>query len=87
MSFGHYTAFAYNHYHKGWYEFDDSSVSPIDPSKVCSEAAYNLFFKRRGFYDDGEVNYEEIRQVLAPEFAEEQKKIDDDLAASLMQVK
>lgn len=74
MSFGHYTAFCYNHYNKDWYEFDDSHVSRVsDPAKVVSEAAYQLFYKRRGFYDDGEVDFSAIKQTLhGTKFAEEQ---------------
>lgn len=71
MSFGHYTAYANNKNKDSWYELDDSTVTKATPEKVCSDAAYNLFYKRRGWYDDGEVDYEAIRQKLAPEFEEE----------------
>ena len=43
---GHYTAAA-----KGvdgeWYNFNDSSVSSIGTGRVCSAAAYVLFYRRR----------------------------------------
>lgn len=44
MGFGHYTAYGKNHITDKWYDFDDSSVTPIDESKVVSDAAYNLFY-------------------------------------------
>ncbi|CAN4099044.1 unnamed protein product [Withania somnifera] len=42
---GHYTAFV----HQGadrWYDFDDSHVSPINPDKIKTSAAYVLFYRR-----------------------------------------
>ncbi len=59
--FGHYTAFAFNHHAKAWYRFDDSSVTPLDKSEVCSTASYVLFYKRRDFTD--EVDYDKIKQT------------------------
>ncbi len=59
--FGHYTAFALNQKTKKWYQFDDSSVTPVDKSQVCSTAAYVLFYKRRDLPDD--VDYAKIRQT------------------------
>ncbi len=44
---GHYTAFCRNPIDNKWYEFDDSSVSRIDPSSAVTKAAYVLFYKRR----------------------------------------
>jgi len=49
MNFGHYTAYAKNSLTSQWYEYNDSSVSKIDPDSVCSSAAYVLFYKQRGF--------------------------------------
>lgn len=58
--FGHYTAFAQN---KGvWYKFDDSSVSKIDASQVCSTAGYVLFYKRRDIGE--EIDYNRIKQII-----------------------
>ena len=58
--FGHYTAFALN---KGiWRKFDDSSVSTIDPSQVCSTAAYVLFYKRQDITDD--IDLGKLRQTI-----------------------
>ncbi|GAA5949092.1 hypothetical protein JCM3765_004009 [Sporobolomyces pararoseus] len=44
---GHYTAFAKNPENNQWYDFDDSRVSPIEPSRVVSSSAYLLFYRRR----------------------------------------
>jgi ubiquitin C-terminal hydrolase len=44
---GHYTAYAQNPINKRWYEFDDTDVSRIDPSKVPTKASYVLFYRRR----------------------------------------
>jgi len=49
MGFGHYTAYGKNHITDKWYDFDDSSVTPIDESKVVSDAAYNLFYIWKDF--------------------------------------
>ena len=48
LSFGHYTAFCENYLDGKWYEFDDSSVTPVrDMSEVQTEAAYVLCYRRR----------------------------------------
>lgn len=44
---GHYTAYAQNQINKRWYEFDDTEVSRVDPSKVPTKASYVLFYRRR----------------------------------------
>lgn len=45
---GHYTAYAKNFESGRWYDFNDSSVSPLsDPSRVVSPTAYVLFYRRR----------------------------------------
>jgi ubiquitin C-terminal hydrolase len=62
MSFGHYTAFCKNN--NNWYDFDDSSVSKVDDDKVITEAAYNLFYKLRGFCEEENVDFELIRNKL-----------------------
>ena len=41
MGFGHYTAYAQNAGNGNWYDFDDSSVSPVDSQEVITDAAYN----------------------------------------------
>ena len=49
LGFGHYTAYALNWKDQQWYNFDDSSCSKVsNSSRVVSDAAYNLFYRRRG---------------------------------------
>lgn len=67
MGFGHYTAYAKNKETGKWYDFDDSSVNEVDPQSVISDAAYNLFYIRKGFYPDGNINFEEIKQSIDSE--------------------
>lgn len=50
IDFGHYTAFAMN---RGiWHEYDDSGVAKVAEDKVCTSAAYVLFYRLRGVADD-----------------------------------
>jgi len=49
MGGGHYTAYCKNLINGRWYNLDDSSATPIsDPSSVRTQAAYVLFYRRRG---------------------------------------
>eukprot|EP00826_Nyctotherus_ovalis_P052313 TRINITY_DN6611_c0_g2_i1.p1 TRINITY_DN6611_c0_g2~~TRINITY_DN6611_c0_g2_i1.p1 ORF type:complete len:1153 (-),score=374.80 TRINITY_DN6611_c0_g2_i1:62-3520(-) len=59
-SFGHYTAFALNG--NEWRRFDDSTVSAVDSSQVCSAAGYVLFYKRKELTDDTDIK--ELRQSI-----------------------
>ena len=62
---GHYTAFvnheisqsAYSMPPEGgqWFEMDDSTVTPIKSSDVVTDAAYVLFYRRRGTAMDSSV--------------------------------
>ena len=62
MGFGHYTAFAKNALDNEWYEFDDSHVTKVkDPSKIITDAAYNLFYKRKDFSFSNEIDYDLIK--------------------------
>eukprot|EP00899_Mesostigma_viride_P022823 jgi/Mesvir1/3725/Mv15003-RA.2 len=45
---GHYTAEAKHHEDGRWYSFDDSHVSPTSEDKIKTNAAYLLFYQRRG---------------------------------------
>jgi len=45
MSGGHYTSYCKNN--GKWYEFDDSSVSTHDESRVKTKNAYVLFYRRK----------------------------------------
>ena len=65
---GHYTAYAKNWKDNQWYGFDDSSVSKVGhPSKVITEAAYNLFYRRRDKVDLSNIDYNRIRQGAVQE--------------------
>ncbi|RBR22408.1 uncharacterized protein FIESC28_04502 [Fusarium coffeatum] len=45
---GHYTAYAKNFVDGRWYNYNDSSASPVsDPSSCITSAAYLLFYRRR----------------------------------------
>jgi ubiquitin carboxyl-terminal hydrolase 4/11/15 len=46
---GHYTAYAKNLHNQQWYDFNDSSVTPVrDIEEMKSSSAYVLFYARRG---------------------------------------
>ncbi|CAL8247390.1 unnamed protein product [Merluccius merluccius] len=47
MGGGHYTAYAKNKDDEKWYNFDDSSVSPISQDQIVSKAGYVLFYQRQ----------------------------------------
>jgi ubiquitin carboxyl-terminal hydrolase 4/11/15 len=44
---GHYTAYAKNKNDGKWYKFDDSSVSPVEESRVKTSSGYVLFYQRK----------------------------------------
>jgi ubiquitin carboxyl-terminal hydrolase 4/11/15 len=45
---GHYTAYAKNFVDGRWYNYNDSSASPVsDPQSAVTSAAYLLFYRRR----------------------------------------
>ena len=70
MQGGHYTAYAKNDVTKQWYTFDDSHVSPMSESNVCTSAAYVVFYKRRGFtWESASVanNNDEATRISAAE--------------------
>jgi len=46
---GHYTAYCIHKDHNTWYNFDDSSVKPVeDLAQITSPATYLLFYQLRG---------------------------------------
>jgi ubiquitin carboxyl-terminal hydrolase 4/11/15 len=59
---GHYTAYALNWLENSWYSLDDSSCQKTNPSRVISDAAYNLFYRRRGKIDLSNINYSQVKQ-------------------------
>jgi len=42
---GHYTAYCKHPYTGAWHEYNDSRVSSISPSRVCSPEAYVVFYE------------------------------------------
>lgn len=65
MGFGHYTAYGRNPIDKEWYDFDDSHVTGVsDSNKVVTEAAYNLFYRRKDFAWDSEIDFEALKQTV-----------------------
>ena len=48
LSGGHYTAYAKNPVYEKWFNFDDTDVSRASEANVVTQAAYVLFYKRRG---------------------------------------
>ena len=57
MGFGHYVAFAKNHFTQQWHEFNDSCVSRKDESDLVGSSAYVLFYRKKG--TEGK-NYDEL---------------------------
>jgi len=55
-------AFAKNSITDQWYEFNDSSVSMINESSVCSSAAYVLFYRRRDLPTADNINFAQIQK-------------------------
>ncbi|KAI8052074.1 hypothetical protein BDF22DRAFT_689823 [Syncephalis plumigaleata] len=53
---GHYTAYAKNIATNAWYDFDDSTVTPIAENQIVSQSAYLLFYKRRKSTDNDNDN-------------------------------
>ena len=49
---GHYTAYCKNPDTERWHEFNDSTVTSISESKVCSSQAYMLFYTSVDFDSD-----------------------------------
>ncbi|KOX78315.1 Ubiquitin carboxyl-terminal hydrolase 31 [Melipona quadrifasciata] len=45
---GHYTAFCRNPYDTQWYCFDDTRVEAVNDTNLITNAAYMLFYQRRG---------------------------------------
>jgi len=46
---GHYIAYAKHPKRKEWCTYDDSRFSVEDPERICSDSAYVLFYRQRGF--------------------------------------
>mmetsp|Transcript_33863 Transcript_33863/g.24897 ORF Transcript_33863/g.24897 Transcript_33863/m.24897 type:complete len:109 (+) Transcript_33863:1366-1692(+) len=68
LSFGHYTAFAMNPVSGAWYDFNDSSFSQLPSAdSAVTDAAYVLYYKRRDFFPDGNIDFNGIRQIVPGE--------------------
>jgi ubiquitin carboxyl-terminal hydrolase 4/11/15 len=65
LAFGHYTAYCKNYLTGVWYDYNDSSVSTLDNiNEVVSGAAYVLYYIRKDFFPDKEINFEAIKIKL-----------------------
>lgn len=68
LSFGHYTAYCKNYQTGKWYDYNDSSVSEVDSlSEIVSPGAYVLYYIRKDFYPDGNIDYEAIKRKIDDE--------------------
>ena len=57
MGFGHYTAFIAGETNckseaSNWYEVDDCRITPENAKKICSSAAYVLYYRKRQLSSD-----------------------------------
>lgn len=66
VGFGHYTAYGKNPLDGKWYDFDDSSVTPITKNSrykdLVSSSAYNIFYRLRSDDTMQGVNLDTIVQ-------------------------
>ena len=53
---GHYTAFCRNPYDTQWYSFDDTRVEAITDTNLVTNAAYMLFYQKRGLSSSSATN-------------------------------
>ena len=71
MGFGHYTAYCQNPAADQWYEFDDSRVTPVNPqmlkNTICTNAAYNLFYRRRDLYEANKAELDFDKMAVRPD--------------------
>lgn len=51
MNGGHYISFVKSELTNSWLQYDDSSVKDIPESKIRTEFAYLLFYKRKDLID------------------------------------
>ena len=64
MGSGHYTSYAKNPLDGKWYEFNDSSVAEVENlSSIVSEAGYNLFYKKKDFKFDDNIDFDSIKNT------------------------
>lgn len=66
LAFGHYTAYAKNFETGKWYDYNDSSVSSVysynsEGNGVVTKDAYVLYYVRKDFFPDGNIDFNQIR--------------------------
>ncbi|KAJ3131481.1 CSN-associated deubiquitinating enzyme Ubp12 [Physocladia obscura] len=83
MGGGHYTAAVKSLENENWYEMDDARITKLDEKDVMSNAAYLLFYKRRGEYarDDALSSRIALEQELYIARLEEIRKNDEAIIA------
>jgi ubiquitin carboxyl-terminal hydrolase 20/33 len=59
---GHYTTYALNYINLSWYEFDDQTVTEVDPQQVEGCEAYVLFYRKKN--DDMQVLRQTAQELL-----------------------
>ena len=68
LACGHYTAFCKNAISGKWYDFNDSSVSEVyNLSDIVTGSAYVLYYRRKDFYPDNNIDYTLLKHVLDDE--------------------
>ena len=75
---GHYTAYALNPNNEEWYEFDDATVTRVEPAQVLSAEAYVLFYRKNNAAN--EAVRESMQALLAQD-----RQTPDGQSASLVQ--
>ena len=68
---GHYTAYCKNKETDKWYSFEDSHVSTVDESAICSTSSYVLFYRR---CTEGKRAVGSLDRSLSVSFDEELKE-------------
>lgn len=68
---GHYTAYAKNASDGKWYYYNDSRVTEADVEDSINEAAYLLFYKKRG--SDSDSKHSKLKELVDKRRAENDK--------------
>jgi ubiquitin C-terminal hydrolase len=62
---GHYTAFCKSPDSGEWNEYNDSNVSKVyNNQSIVSRSAYVLYYVRKDFFPDGDINYSSIKNSI-----------------------
>ena len=80
MGFGHYVAFAKNHFTNRWHEFNDSSVSEKREDDLVSSSAYVLFYRKKGTEnkDYSELYEKKFKDYVDAYIKEDTMEVDKD---------